>query len=37
MLLGFNLITLVAVYFHKKNRKTKKEHNILFVIAHPDD
>jgi|688.fasta_scaffold197726_1 hypothetical protein len=37
ILLGFNFLTILAVYFHKRSRKSTKEHHILFVTAHPDD
>jgi N-acetylglucosaminylphosphatidylinositol deacetylase len=26
-----------VVYLYQRGRKTKKEHHILFVTAHPDD
>lgn len=37
ILLGFNFMTLFAVYLYKRKHQPKKEHNILFVTAHPDD
>lgn len=37
ILLGFNFLTILAVYFHKRSRKPTKEHHILFITAHPDD
>ena len=37
ILLTFNIITLIAVYIHKKRLKIVQEHHILFVFAHPDD
>lgn len=37
VLLAFNVLTLIFVYFYKKKIKINKEHHILFVFAHPDD
>lgn len=37
ILLGFNFLTLAVVYLHKRNRKTVRQHHLLFVTAHPDD
>lgn len=37
ILLGFNFLTLLVVYLHKRSRRPKREHHLLFVTAHPDD
>jgi hypothetical protein len=37
ILLGFNFLTLLVVYLHKRTRKVTREHHLLFVTAHPDD
>lgn len=37
ILLAFNFLTLAAVYLHKRNRKTTRQHHLLFLTAHPDD
>lgn len=37
ILLSFNFITIIVVYLHKRKNKKPKEHNILFLTAHPDD
>ena len=37
ILLAFNFLTIIIVYIHKHKNRRPKQHNILFVTAHPDD
>ena len=37
ILIGFNFLTLLVIYLHKKKNKSPKQHHIMFLTAHPDD
>lgn len=37
ILLSLNFFTIIFVYIFKSKNKKPKEHNVLFITAHPDD